>query len=159
MWRRWIFLYLAAFIIIADQLTKQWIRNILPPGASFPEVMRVTIIHLQNTGAAFGIFQDSSTVLSIVALAGIIVIFIFYRKVGMASLLGSISLGMVFGGALGNLIDRIRIGHVTDFIYIRLWGETYWPAFNVADSCISIGMILLIWFMIREISKKDAVKQ
>jgi len=157
-WRRWIFAYLAVFIVIADQITKEWIRTVLQPGDSFPEVFRVTIIHLQNTGAAFGIFTDKSTILSIVALVGIVVIFIFYRKVGMASLLGSISLGMVFGGAVGNLIDRIRIGHVTDFIYVRLWGETYWPAFNVADSCISVGMILLIWFMIRQIVKKDATK-
>ncbi len=159
MWRRFIFAYIAAFIVVADQLTKEWIRNVLAPGQSFPEFFHIVIIHLQNTGAAFGIFTDRSFILTIVALVGIVVIFIFYRRVGTTSLLGSIALGMVFGGALGNLVDRIRLGYVTDFFYVRLWGDVFWPAFNVADSCISVGMILLVWFMLREILKKDESKK
>ena len=73
-------------------------------------------------------------------------------------MLATVALGLVFGGAIGNQIDRIRFGAVTDFIYARLWGDFYWPAFNVADAAISVGMVLLIWFIITLSLKKDETK-
>lgn len=152
---RWLFISIAAVIIALDQLTKYLIRINIPIGASLDEVCRVTIVHISNTGAAFGLFPGNAIILTVVAFIGLIVIFIFYRYISKSSLLAAISLGLIFGGALGNQVDRIRFGHVTDFIYVRLWGDFYWPAFNVADSAISVGMVLLIWFIIAGSIKKD----
>ena len=154
--KRWlIFLLLAAFIVALDQVSKFWIISHLSIGESLPEIGRLRIIHLQNTGAIFGMFTDHSLLLTIVALIGLIVILIFFRYFSESSILSAIALGLVFGGAIGNLIDRIRIGAVTDFIYVRLWGDFYWPACNVADSAISVGVIVLMIFIILEIARGE----
>lgn len=150
--KRWcIFLLIAAFIVALDQASKFWITSHLSVGESLPEIWRVRIIHLRNTGAIFGMFTGHSFLLTLVGLAGLIAIILFFRYFSQTSILSCIALGLVLGGATGNLIDRIRVGSVTDFIYVRLWGDFYWPAFNVADSAISIGVIVLMIFIIREI--------
>ena len=149
MWRRIITLPVAAVIVAADQLTKSWIRHNLPLGASLHEVCRVRIIHIQNTGAIFGIFPGQSLLLTVIAFIALVLMIIFFRRFGRASLLGGIAIGFVFGGAVGNLIDRLRFGGaVTDFIYVRLWDDVFWPAFNIADASLSVGIILLIGFII-----------
>jgi signal peptidase II len=124
-------------------------------GTSLEEVWRFTIVNINNTGGAFGLFPGQAIVLTVLAFIGLIVIFIFYRQISRTSMLATVALGLVFGGAIGNQIDRIRFSAVTDFLYVRLWGDFYWPAFNVADASISIGMILLIWFVIATSVKKD----
>jgi signal peptidase II len=152
---RWLFLSIAIVIIALDQVTKYFIRINIPEGTALEEAWRFTIVHITNTGGAFGLFPGQAIVLTVLAFIGIIVIFIFYRQISRTSLLATVALGLIFGGAIGNQIDRIRFGAVTDFIYVRLWGDFYWPAFNVADASISIGMILLIWFIISISLKKD----
>jgi signal peptidase II len=152
---RWLFIGIAAVIIALDQLTKYLIRISIPVGSSLEEVWRFTIVNINNTGGAFGLFPDQAIILTVLAFIGLIIIFIFYRQISRTSLLAGIALGLVFGGALGNQIDRIRFGAVTDFIYVRLWGDFYWPAFNIADSAITVGMILLIWFIVASTVKKD----
>jgi signal peptidase II len=156
--RRWLFLIIAAAVIALDQLTKYLIRVNIPLDTSLEEVWRLTIVHIQNTGAAFGIFTNQTIFLSIIAVLGLIVIVLFYRQIGRTNLLAGISLGVVFGGAIGNLVDRLRFGYVTDFLYVRLWGDFYWPAFNVADSSISVGIVLLILFIFTGIKTKDEHK-
>jgi signal peptidase II len=147
--RRWyIFAFTACVITIADQIVKGLIRTNLSLGEVLFEIGPVKILHLQNTGAAFGFFTDFTLILSIVSIIGLLLILFFLRYIPRTSIFGSVTLGLIFGGALGNLIDRIRLGYVTDFIYVRLWHDFYWPAFNIADSCISIGAILLIIFII-----------
>ena len=155
MWRRWSFLLIAAFVVAADQLTKYWIRANLLPGESLPEIGILTIVHAQNTGSAFGLFTNQAFLLTLIAVVGLVVILLFYRYLPQSSILSTIALGLVFGGALGNLTDRIRLGHVTDFIYVRLWGDFYWPAFNIADSSISIGVVVLAVFLLIGLKKKD----
>jgi signal peptidase II len=157
-WRRWFFLPIAAFIIAADQLTKFWIINSFPLGYQSAEVLHFSIVRVCNTGSAFGMFTDKSFILSIVAIAGIIVILVFYRKLGASSRLAGLAIGLVLGGAIGNLTSRIWQGCVTDFINFRFWGNFYWPAYNVADSCLTVGIILLIWFILTTMTKKDAPK-
>ena len=66
-----------------------------------------------------------------------------------------LALSLIFAGALGNLIDRLRVGHITDFIYVRLWGNFFWPAFNVADSAITVGAISLAIIALVKMRKKD----
>ncbi len=142
-WNILIFLVIVTIVIVLDQFSKQWIRDNIPLGGSLPAMGQLTIVHVQNTGSAFGLFTDQAFLLSIAAAAGLVVVLLFFRYLKQLGLAGGIALSLIFAGALGNLIDRLRLGHVTDFIYVRLWDSFYWPAFNVADSAITTGAILL----------------
>jgi signal peptidase II len=155
-YRRFVFVLVAVLIVVLDQLSKEWIRTNIPLGASLDEVLRFRIVHLSNTGSAFGMFPGQSIILTVVAFIGLVLVLVFYRRYGTASFLGGLAMGLIFGGAVGNLIDRIRLGAVTDFIYARLWGDVFWPAFNVADASVSIGVILFICFIIFGFKKPDA---
>jgi len=139
----------AAVVVVLDQLTKFWVKNAIPLYGSWPETGFFRITHGSNTGAAFGLFQDSSVILSIISSIGVVVVlyiaiwfsrrFTFLRwKTSM------LALGLMLGGTVGNLIDRAFIGHVTDFI--RVWE---WPDFNIADSSLVVGGILLAFNLIR----------
>ena len=137
------FLVIVSIIVALDQITKEWIRTHISSGDALPEMGRLIIVHIQNTGSAFGLFPNQTFLLSAVAIIGLIVIlylFHYLRELGFA---GGIALSLIFAGALGNQIDRFRLGHVTDFIYVRLWGGVFWPAFNIADSAITVGAISL----------------
>ena len=143
-----LFLLIGLIIIVADQLSKLWIRANLADGEMLFRVGFFRIVHIQNTGAAFGLFRDYSFILLLVASAGMIAIlvygFIGYRHFSwLNNLPATIALGLVLGGTVGNLIDRLRDGYVTDFIDF-----TYWPAFNVADSAITIGAILFAYVLL-----------
>jgi len=113
------------------------------------------LTHVRNTGTAFGLFADQGFLLSVVAIVGLVAILLFYRNVSRVSSLGIMALGLVFGGAAGNLTDRLRMGYVTDFIDVRLYGNFHWPAFNVADSAISLGAICLACFILLELQKGE----
>jgi len=154
-WRGGIFFLIAIFVVAMDQTTKHWIRTKLALGEAFPEVGCVQITHVQNTGAAFGLFTQQTIFLSIAAVIGLIVILMFYRYLSGYSMLGTVALGLIFGGAIGNQIDRINLGHVTDFILVRLWDNVYWPTFNVADSAITVGVIVLVCFILWVFRKGD----
>jgi len=144
-----LFFLIALLVVAADQLSKIWIRSNLLVDHSLFEVGFFRITHVHNTGAAFGLFQGQSFLLTIVALVGITVLLVYalviYRRFPLSdSKLGRSILGLVLGGAVGNLIDRLRFGYVTDFIDVGLW-----PAFNIADSAITIGAILLACSLLR----------
>jgi signal peptidase II len=137
-----VFLLTGLLIIVADQLSKEWIRDNLPEGQSLFQLGFFQIIHSHNTGAAFGLFQGYSFVLTIVAIVAITVILgytlISHRYLPwLDSMLVKVALGLMLGGTMGNLIDRLRFGYVTDFIDFG-----YWPAFNVADSAVTVGAII-----------------
>lgn len=147
-WNMLLFL-IALLVVAADQLSKVWIRSNLLVGQSLFEAGFFRIIHVNNTGAAFGLFQGQSFLLTIVALVGITVLLVYvlviYRKFPLLdNRLGRSTLGLVLGGAVGNLVDRLRFGYVTDFISIGLW-----PAFNIADSAITVGVILFAYSFLR----------
>jgi signal peptidase II len=155
-WRQeGVLLLLAALIIALDQLSKQWIRSMLSLGESLPPFGPLTIVHIQNTGSAFGLFTSQTALLTVFALAGLVAIVWFYPYVSQLTSWGSFSLALIFAGATGNLIDRLRMGYVTDFIYVRLWSDVYWPAFNVADSCITVGTIVLAISILFTYKKKN----
>ena len=153
-WNILIFLLIVVVVVVSDQFSKQWIRDNVPLGGSLPAMGALTIVHVQNTGSAFGFFTDQAFLLSIIAVAGLVVVLLFFRYLKQLGLVGGIALSLIFAGALGNLIDRLRLGHVTDFIYVRLWDNFYWPAFNVADSAITTGAILLAVVALRTFGKK-----
>ncbi len=139
-WWNAVFFLTALLVVAADQLSKIWIR-------SHPEEQLIfkagffRIIHSQNTGAAFGLFQGQSFPLTIFAFSGIAAILLFtllfyHRFPLLDSKLGKPALGLILGGTIGNLIDRLRLGYVTDFIGVGIW-----PSFNIADSAITVGAI------------------
>lgn len=136
------FFVLAAFIILLDQVTKQLVRSNLALGESWPErdwVLRIT--HVTNSGAAFGILQGQTPFLIVTTFLGLAAILLYYVYPPMEHGFIRFILGLQLGGAVGNLIDRVRLGEVTDFINFR-----FWPAFNVADSTISIGVVGVLLF-------------
>jgi len=137
-------------VVAADQLSKTWIR-------AYPEEQVIfkagffQIIHTHNTGAAFGLFQEHSFALTIIGLFGVAVLLayalFFYRYFPLLdNRLSKSALGLILGGTLGNLIDRLNpnLGGVTDFISIGLW-----PAFNIADSAVVVGTIIFAYILLR----------
>jgi signal peptidase II len=137
------FLGIAAVVVLFDQLTKWAIAGWLERGESFPEGWPVRLVHITNSGAAFGMLQDSGPLLVIVSSIGIAVILIYLLNPGFAHPLLRLGLCLMFGGAVGNLIDRVFAGEVIDFVKFPNF-----PAFNVADSAITIGVLLLIWVIL-----------
>lgn len=141
---RWpVFLGLAAGVVVADQLTKAWLVSFLSPGERVEVVGDyVRLIHTQNTGALFGLFRDQAMFFAIVSIGVVGAIVWFHHTSGRNTLL-SVALGLLLGGALGNMADRFRIGYVIDFVDIGLGGLRFYT-FNVADSAISLAILLLL---------------
>ena len=139
--RRFLFWGTAAIVIALDTATKAIIRASLERGESWPDAdWPVRIRYVTNTGAAFGILQDQTAFLVVMAFIGLGAIYLYYRYPPFEHGVVPIAIGMMLGGAAGNLLDRIsHDGRVTDFIDFR-----FWPAFNVADSSISIGIAVLL---------------
>lgn len=140
-----LFLAVATAVVAVDQWSKALVRARLDFGESWPagwEWIRFT--YVENTGAAFGAFQGASDVLAVVALVAVAAITFALLALPVRGRLYTIALSGILGGAVGNLIDRVRFGAVTDFI-----DPAYYPAFNIADSAIvmSVGLLLaLTWF-------------
>lgn len=156
-WRGGLFLIIAAFVVLLDQLSKLWVRSHLPLNETVPVVGCLSLTDIRNTGSAFGLFANQVFLLTLVAVIGLVAILLIYRHLAQISWLGSLALGLIFGGAVGNLIDRVTFGYVTDFVLVRLWRDFYWPAFNVADSGITVGAIALIAFIFWA-TRKGSVK-
>jgi signal peptidase II len=131
---------LAALTFLLDQFTKFLVREFLALQESFPEEGFFRITHTFNTGSAFGLFQDQNSPLILASVAGIIILALIYRGQRRPTNLLRLSLGLQLGGAVGNLLDRLRMGHVTDFADVGAW-----PIFNVADASIIIGLLMLAW--------------
>ena len=154
-WRYLIFFLVVLFVIVADQLSKAWIMSSLPEGHTMLRLGFFRITHIHNTGAAFGLFPDQSLVLTIFALtAGAVILFFVVYGYRYYSWLGSTAvtlvLGMVFGGTVGNLVDRFRFGYVTDFIDFG-----YGPVFNIADSAVTVGVIILAVLLLRHAQTEE----
>ena len=136
-------LLVSGTVILLDQWTKNIVRSNLSFGEIWPQnhwiVDCARIVHWSNTGAAFGIFQDFGTVFSILAVIVSIAIIYYFPRVPREDWLIRTALGLQMGGAIGNLIDRLTIGHVTDFVSLDRFA-----VFNVADASISIGTALLV---------------
>lgn len=146
-------LIISAIVIVLDQLSKSWIRSHLTLGESLTIAGRLSFTHIGNTGSAFGLLANETFLLIIITIATLLIILLFLRFLLPFTIFSIVSTGLIFGGAVGNLIDRIYLGHVTDFIYIRLWGNFYWPAFNLADSAIVVGILVLACSLIYSFRK------
>ena len=152
-WRGWL-LALSTLVIWIDRLSKRWIEKHVAVGQTItviPHWFRIS--HVYNPGAAFSLFGDSATpqrvrwALVAFSLFAAVLVFVFLMKLGRQITPTSVALALVLGGAIGNSFDRIHVGYVTDFLWVQLHAGTWtyhWPDFNVADSCIVIGGVLLM---------------
>ena len=144
----------AAVVLLTDQVSKSLVRDWLVAGQSAAPVSWLASVfrftHVTNTGAAFGMFPQLANIYVGVAALVILVIVFYYRRIPQGEWLMRLSLGLALGGALGNLADRLTIGHVVDFIDLTFWPLKDFAVFNVADSCISAGCALLVLGMVRE---------
>ncbi len=135
------FFGLAVLVALVDQLTKNFIRANLAEGEWWPvlgtELLRIS--HVENSGAAFGVLQGAGTFLLVATVLGVTALAVYLVVLPESSRWYPFSLALVLGGATGNLIDRVARGTVTDFI-----DPTHYPAFNLADSAISTGVVILL---------------
>ena len=145
---------MAALVLLTDQVSKYLVTVSLGEGQSWgvvswlAPVLRVT--HVTNTGAAFGMLPGLGNIFAFIAVAVIVVIIVFYRRLPAGQSLMRVSLGLQLGGAFGNLADRISRGSVVDFIDLSFWPFKDFPVFNLADSSIVIGVTMLAALMMLE---------
>ena len=143
----------SAVILVFDQATKLYVDARFELYESVPVIPGwFHLTYIRNKGAAFGIFADSAVRIPFfitMTLVALVVILWYLRRLRADQQLAAFALALIFAGALGNLIDRIRLGEVIDFLDV-FWRQHHWPAFNVADSAICNGVALLIWEMWRE---------
>ena len=137
--RRALFIGAALTVVILDQTTKGLVRTFMDRGDMWPDDWPVRLHHVTNTGAAFGILKDQTGFLIVTTVIGLAAIYLYYRYPPFDHMVAPIAIGMMLGGAIGNLVDRVRLGSVTDFIDFP-----FWPSFNVADSSITIGIAVLL---------------
>jgi signal peptidase II len=139
-WGQWVALIAVAMAaVVADQVTKAIVASELELGESVDVIGPLSIHHVQNSGIAFGLFPTATAI--VIFLTGVAVawMLVFFGRSGARHPILPVALGLLLGGSLSNLIDRVRLGHVTDFLDFR-----FWPAFNLADAFIVGGVAVLI---------------
>jgi signal peptidase II len=146
---------IAAAVLAADQATKAWILAHLPFGAygenagAIPVVRGFFyIVHVGNTGAAWSILTGRSILLAALAASTLVVIFLWRKALGLGGAYPQVCFGLLCGGILGNLVDRVLRGHVVDFLDFH-FGSYAYPTFNVADSAICVGVALYVLSTLR----------
>ena len=150
MMRKWSFIALVvASVVVLDQLTKLWIRENVELFSSFPVVPGFfNITHVRNPGGAFNFLAESSEAFRLpffFVMTGVAILALLYflREIDESQKLLLFAIAGVLGGAIGNFIDRVAIGEVVDFLDVY-WGTYHWPSFNVADSFITVGVVVLL---------------
>lgn len=138
-----LFFGMAVLVFVFDQATKIVVRASLAPGESIPADGWFRFTHVTNTGAAFGLFQGQGPLLLLTTVIGVAAIVTYYLYPPVQTPVLTTSLGLQLGGAIGNLVDRVTLGHVTDFFDFRIW-----PVFNIADSAIVVGVVVLTGYML-----------
>lgn len=142
----WRVALIAALVAVADQVTKILLTGWLLPGDQYWVIAGYfQLVNWRNTGAAWGMFQDSNRVLAIISAATLVALCVFRRSLQLDRPSHGITVGLIAGGIVGNLVDRLRVGHVIDFLDFQVAGY-HWPAFNIADSaiCVGVGLYILI---------------
>lgn len=165
--------FVTPLIILSDQWTKWLVQQHIPFGTRHPIIADyLDLVHVTNTGAAFGMFADGGAwwrepFFYGIALVALVVMGRVFRQLGLRERLMPLVLALILGGLVGNLIDRVRFGAVTDFVAVHwcdtvwswsLWGwharvPLEWPAFNIADSAITVSMVLLIAHFVRPVRR------
>ena len=139
-WSEWLaLLAVAAAAVIADQATKHIVSSELALGERGAVFGSFSIHHVQNSGIAFGLFSGATSVVTLLTAVAIVWMLAFFARSGSRHPVLPVALGLVIGGSVSNLVDRLRLGHVTDFLDLR-----HWPAFNLADTFIVVGVGTLL---------------
>jgi signal peptidase II len=139
---------IAAILVVADQASKVVIQRIMMLHETIPIMPSVSLTYTRNPGAAFSLLADAHPTFRawfflVVSVVALILIAVFLRRVERGDWWSLAALSLILGGAIGNLLDRVRYGEVVDFIDLYL-GQYHWPVFNVADSGITVGMLMLL---------------
>ena len=137
-WQWVALLVVAATALVADQVTKQVVASTLALDEAAHVLGPFSIQHVRNSGIAFGLFASRTSAVVVLTTLAVGAMLVFYARSARRHRLLPVALGLVLGGSASNLLDRVRLGYVTDFLHVR-----YWPAFNLADSFIVIGVGLL----------------
>jgi signal peptidase II len=157
--KAWLVLLVAGIIIAADQWTKAWVRANIPDYTSMIPIpgweAYLTFEHVHNYGAAFGILQGLGGPLILIALVVSVAMLFYIRYIPQGAWLVLVLLGLQLGGAIGNVIDRINQGYVTDFVKLGIPGFYYIPNFNIADNAIVVGVIGLGIYIIWSDTRKQ----
>ncbi len=142
--RHWlVFVGLAVAVVLVDQLSKAWLTATLAPGERLQVIGDLLrLVHGRNSGGLFGLFSGSAEIFAI-ASVGVIALIVLYHARSRPAMLLSLALGLLLGGAIGNLLDRIRLGYVVDFVDAGI-GDVRFYTFNVADSAITGAILLLL---------------
>jgi signal peptidase II len=136
-------------MVVLDQATKAAVSRALPLGRSVPVLSGIVrLTHIQNPGGAFGMFRGAGPAFMFLSIAAVLVLFWTVRRYRTGALASQAALGLVLGGAIGNLIDRLRFGRVVDFLDIG-YGDVRWPVFNVADVAVVAGVALFLLVTLR----------
>jgi signal peptidase II len=139
-WQQWLSLAAVALAALAaDQLTKAIVTSELALNEEAKVIGPFSIHHVQNSGIAFGFFAQATSLVILLTAVAVVWMLYFFARSGSRHAVLPVALGLVIGGSVSNLIDRVRLGHVTDFLDF-----TYWPAFNLADSFIVVGVAILL---------------
>jgi signal peptidase II len=146
---------LSTLVIVIDQATKYWIQSRMAYGESSPVIREVFhITYILNPGAAFGILENKTWFFIAVALVLLAGVAYLYPRLPANQPMVKLGAGLLVGGAIGNLIDRVRIGYVIDFFDFRIW-----PIFNVADICIVCGVACLAYYLLMTPDETESVSQ
>ncbi|HYU40670.1 MAG TPA: signal peptidase II [Vicinamibacteria bacterium] len=157
------YLWIAGVVVALDQVTKALVDDFMTLHESHTIVEGlVRLTYVQNRGAAFGILSEAglpyqSLMFSVVSLLALLAIALYAWRMPVQSRLPQTALAMVMGGAVGNLLDRARLGYVIDYVDMY-WGPHHWPAFNVADSAITVGVALLVIDILRNPEMDESPK-
>ena len=135
-----LFLIVAALVVTLDQLSKLWIDANRPQIEFLPGFL--SLVYVENSGAIFGLIANQTELLIALGIAGSITILVFIHYFPPATTVGMLSFALILSGAVGNLIDRIRLGYVIDFLSVQIFR---WPAFNIADAATVVGIFTLIY--------------
>ncbi len=167
-WKKAVLPVVAALTLAIDQISKYLVSTNLQPGESWNPIVSlknwVSITYVTNTGAAFGLLPEKSLVFVIIAIIVVVAILVYHRHLPQNQWLITISLGLQLGGALGNLVDRLRsvllaegrlierfrYAHVVDFLDFKIW-----PVFNLADSAIVLGVAILAYYLLLDRSAES----
>ena len=141
---QWLSLVLVAVAaVVADQVTKHIVSSQLALDDEIGVIGPFSIHHVHNSGIAFGLFPNATAAVITLTAVAVAWMLVFFARGGARHPVLPVALGLLIGGSVSNLADRIRLGHVTDFLDLR-----YWPAFNLADVCIVVGVVLLLGTML-----------
>ena len=149
-YKDWALLLIFAAALGLDQLTKYLVKANLNVGESLPADGFLRITYVTNSGSAFGFFPTQTLVLTFASFIGIAFLLYYYHTHPFPGIFLRLSLGLMLGGAIGNLIDRVQFGHVVDFIDVGPW-----PVFNLADSSIMVGIGIIAWIVLFSDKKEE----